>query len=83
VQGKASESLVYEDGKQRRSTGTYGGGRDPDKAVAPVKKKVFMITFVFIVNIYRNISSSAYCYSGMNRNAVSPEPLNLLRLCIF
>jgi hypothetical protein len=30
---------VYEDGKERHWTGTYGRGQDPLRDVAPVKKK--------------------------------------------
>jgi hypothetical protein len=31
---------VYEHGKQRRWTGTCGGGKDLHRVVAPVKKKM-------------------------------------------
>jgi hypothetical protein len=35
--------LVYEDGKQRRWTGPYGGDQEPHRVVAPVKKKNLLL----------------------------------------
>jgi hypothetical protein len=34
-----SESLLYEDRKQWRWTGSYGGGQDPHRVIASVKNK--------------------------------------------
>jgi hypothetical protein len=54
---------VYEDGKQRRWRGIYGGGEDPYRVVAPVKEKARLLMlatpqspiFYYPNNIYRKI----------------------------